>query len=244
MLKRLKKNNDIIYVDSFPPERTRIEYIPINSLKEFAKYIKSVLTYGLGVGVLKNEANAGIPCILDKFITKNTKVINYDSFKNNWNSININITEKYNINLEVLYLDHELVSDDKNNNYLCTNDSSKVLDQILIEISTSSITNNIGYKQHPGHKFRHYSSLKNFQLIDSYIPAEYLFNENIKFVISPWSFSLVNSSKYIKSISIIKLLPFKSEKHKNNLIKYLEISSNQRILFPNTSSELKNILKT
>ena len=107
------------------------------------------------------------------------------------------------------------------------------------------------FKKHPGPTAKDSLSdiatidlFKNCDEVPRYIPVELLFNNIQNSIISVFSAPLITAShfKHLKSISLIELVEFNDasykEKVKNNLIE----KSNNKILFPTSFEELKNIL--
>ena len=105
------------------------------------------------------------------------------------------------------------------------------------------------YKKHPAPKrneneIKYYNIFNEIKELPDYLPAEIFFSNISGNVISVCSSALITASKYpnIKTISLLELVKWKSEENKNDWKKTLIKTSNNKILFPDSFEELKQLL--
>lgn len=101
------------------------------------------------------------------------------------------------------------------------------------------------FKKHPDAAVSSfYDFFKDCREVPTNIPAEMLYKNVRKNVISIFSASLILASqlKNIKAISLLELVEWKDQSWKNEVKEELKKSSNNNILFPNNFEELKNYL--
>lgn len=89
-----------------------------------------------------------------------------------------------------------------------------------------------------------YDIFKSCNKIPEYIPIELFFNNVKKNVISGYSTSLVTASKFehLKAISLLELVEWYDDSFKKDIKRGLIERSKNKILFPNTFNELKEII--
>jgi len=89
-----------------------------------------------------------------------------------------------------------------------------------------------------------YKIFKNCEEIPRYIPAELLCNNIKKSVISIHSVTLIAASQlpHLKSVSLLELVDWYNESYKKEFKNYLIEKSDNKIIFPNSVKELKEIL--
>lgn len=97
---------------------------------------------------------------------------------------------------------------------------------------------------HSGLYVSFYEKFKSCEEIPNYVPVELLFNNIKKNVMSICSVALVTASKFqhLKAISLIELISWDDESTKKYYKDYLKKESKNKILFPNSFEELKEIL--
>jgi len=127
-------------------------------------------------------------------------------------------------------------------------DSMKKLYKDLFELPLK-----FAFKKHPNlmYKKTHselylsfYKEFKNCKEIPAYVPAELLFNNIKKNVISIFSTALITASRlqHLKTISLLELVEWYDKSYKKEWKERLIATSNNKILFPNNFEELKEIL--
>jgi hypothetical protein len=90
----------------------------------------------------------------------------------------------------------------------------------------------------------YYNGFEKCKKIPKHIPAELLCNNIKNNVISIFSTSLITASqfKHLNAISLLNLVDWYNESYKKEYKEYLLKASKNRILFPNSFQELKEIL--
>ncbi len=84
-----------------------------------------------------------------------------------------------------------------------------------------------------------------FHEIESFIPIEFIDFSMCQCVVGCWSIALANIANMgVKSISLLKLLPYADEKLRQSRINYLKQYAPSKILYPTTLEELEKELTT
>ena len=98
----------------------------------------------------------------------------------------------------------------------------------------------IGYKLHPGRENDLFMEFGN--KIENYIPAEFLFNEKVKIIITPYSSALSHIENKL-CISLIDLIPNKNQKLKVYIKDRLKKMSVGKLKFPKTLKDFEKLIK-
>jgi len=102
---------------------------------------------------------------------------------------------------------------------------------------------NVLVKGHPRLGLSSFSLNAKFSQIDSYIPVEFIDFSICCCVVGSWSIALANTATMgVKSISLLKLLPYADENLRQARINYLEQYAPSKMLYPTTLEELENEL--
>jgi hypothetical protein len=98
----------------------------------------------------------------------------------------------------------------------------------------------IARKYHPGYGSDK-TLIKIGDVLSDFIPAELLYNDNVKMYLSAFSFSLANVEKGL-AVSLADLITLKDEETKNQLRQILITMSKSKILFPKSLDEFERIV--
>jgi len=104
---------------------------------------------------------------------------------------------------------------------------------------------NLGEEEaHPDSYYSFYKNFKDCDEIPKYIPAELLYNNIRKNVISVCSNALITASQlqHLKAISLLDIVEWFDESNKKYFKDYLIKESKKKIIFPQSFSELKRII--
>jgi len=239
MLRKLGKKNRLIYLNTSSPDRTPSkEYIPTNVL-DVTRLILNKIIYGLGMTMCRFPNAQGIPYIPDKFVRRaGNKVIGRDEVNQLVRVVDLS---KFNIfevgNYSVMYFDQDLLA------IGCFTSSLaywKALNDILEILSRYFPEREIGIKYHPNSRCDK-SKIKVGNILPDFIPAEFLYSEKTRVYLSFSSTALANVKKGL-CISILNLVPFKSEKEREAYKDLLKQVSQSEILFPKSLDEFEKIL--
>jgi len=125
-------------------------------------------------------------------------------------------------------------------------DSIKKLYKNLFELPLE-----FAFKKHPKSvtqitqsELSFYKTFKCCGELPNYIPVELFYNNIKKNVLSIFSASLITAAKleHLKTISLLELVDWRHESYKKEWINHLKEESENKILFPKTFEELKELL--
>jgi len=124
-------------------------------------------------------------------------------------------------------------------------DSLKQLNKKILKLPIK-----FAFKKHPNSlnetefKKKYYKIFDNCKILSKYMPVELFLINNEKSVIAVFSTSLITASKFdnLKSVSLLELVKWHNKKTKEEWRQTLSKASKNKILFPNTFEELKEIL--
>jgi len=212
-----------------------------------ALLILGYLCFGVDITIV-NKDNNPIPTLSKRFFKKakiqriNEREYPYD----------IDILEKYNFiknditgNKSIVLLDDDCYS----SSFLSKEEYSKILGKLINLIESNFEKSEILFKRHPTVAFhtKEFNSIySDYSECPFYISADFLFIEpSIRWVIGGYSTVLRNVPKYynVRSISYLKLVPFRNEDYKKILIELQKVESNGKISLPNSWEELNSLLK-
>jgi len=90
----------------------------------------------------------------------------------------------------------------------------------------------------------HYKVFDSCEELPAYIPAELFYNNIRKNVLTLFSASIITASQFehIKAISLLELIHWHHESYKKEFKNYLMKESKNKVIFPNSFEELKEIL--
>lgn len=177
----------------------------------------------------KNQNENPFLGINDVFLKKN-RINNY--IVNNFNSIKLGVINKAKINIpqfnSILILQGTLKG------IIEPSSISKVFKEL-------ELIKSLVIKEHP----THITKSKNISKIPNYYPVELCFNSISTNIISIYSSSLIIASQLQNknSISLLDLVQWMNESYKDSIKKLLITESNNKIHFPKSFPELRNLLK-
>ena len=151
---------------------------------------------------------------------------------NNFNSIKLGVINKAKINIpqfnSILILQGTLKG------IIEPSSISKVFKEL-------ELIKSLVIKEHP----THITKSKNISKIPNYYPVELCFNSISTNIISIYSSSLIIASQLQNknSISLLDLVQWMNESYKDSIKKLLITESNNKIHFPKSFPELRNLLK-
>jgi hypothetical protein len=239
LIKKLCKRNRLVYISTIPPQVPPMQkYIPTN-FTDLASLIILKLTYGWDITLGKFPHLKGFAYVPDKFIKEKVgRVIDWkemnEMMKNfDFSQFRIFDTDNYSI----IYFDDGLI------------EGGYVRDREVFRRELSEIFNilakyfpekEIARKYHPGYGSDK-TLIKIGDVLSDFIPAELLYNDNVKMYLSAFSFSLANVEKGL-AVSLADLITLKDEETKNQLRQILITMSKSKILFPKSLDEFERIV--
>jgi len=184
----------------------------------------------------------GSPCfgINDAFMKKH----NITKYKLDVSSDKIGLIVAKRSKLNFKKFDNLIISQGTLNNIIKSDSLKNIYKNIL------NLPVEFAFKKHPVQKSNKISDLSFHNIfekchdIPEYIPVEMIFNNIKKDVISVYSISLINASKFkhLKSISLLELVDWGNKSFKKEIKNYLITESNNNILFPKNIKELEKII--
>jgi len=237
LLKKLVKNNKLIFMCVLDWE-DRIRKHILRSIYELMSLTKLKLIYGFGMTIAKLP-HANFPYMPDNFISKEVdRVISLEETEElladfDFNEFNIFDSGHYSI----IFFEQPLVDADR------VQDAGvfkRELDEIFSVLTRYFPEKEIAIKYHPtGHSDK--NTIKTGVVLEDFIPAELLYNDNVKMYLSFSSGSLANVEKGL-AVSLIDLISFKDKDAKKFIKENLVKRSRSEILFPQSLDEFEDIL--
>ncbi|MES2284301.1 MAG: hypothetical protein V4547_01350 [Bacteroidota bacterium] len=230
--KLLRNNNATYYYETNEYQELYKNKISLRCFYANANNLFYKLFLGLDLVLIEPNRTPDIGIDKNKFFKKNNIAISPE--KKFFNEIRFDIIKEKTINLakyETMFIDQGT-----GNNFLKRNR----LDDILNVFSKSN--HRIVIKEHP--RFQNTNLFVEYDKFPVFIPAELLFGNISKNVISLCSNTLISASKIdrLSSISILELFEWKDESYKKELKEYLKKESDNRIIFVQTIEELIQFL--
>jgi hypothetical protein len=201
--------------------------------------ISAKFVYGPTPVMIKFPFTDGYVYMPDRFIKKHTqRVISFEEREQMVSSLDI---ERFQIfdtgNYDVIYFSHRLGSNTVPDQEVLKEEIGeifKVLNKYFPE-------EQIATKHHPG-QLNDENVIKIGQELEAYIPAEFLFNEQVKMYLSFWSLSIAHVEQGL-AVSLMDLITLVSGEIREQYRVYLLGHSKSEILFPKTLQEFEKIIR-
>ena len=236
LLKELSKRNRVVYISHGPPYFS--EYTPTN-IVELARLIISKLTYGRDAAVAKLPYIKGFLYMSDRFMKKEVdRVIDWAETNEMMKDFDLGQFKVFDAgDYSVIYFDGSLFE-----RGLITDKTtfSRELAKVFGVLGKYFPEKEIARKYHPGHDSDQ-TLIKVGDILPAFIPAEFLYNENVQMYLSTCSASIANVEKGL-AVSIIDLISFRSDEIRNGLKEGLIQMSKSKILFPKSLDEFERIV--
>ena len=236
LVKRLKKRNRLIYISSDSAEVTPREYRPAG-IADWGRLMIHKLTYGGGTALGELPYEKGFPHMSAKFLDKEIdRVIDRDERDEmtkgfDLSQFKISDTSKY----RVMYF-----FDDISAYAVDENTFRREISEIFHILSKYFPEYEIARKYHPGYPGNE-TGINIGNVLPDFIPAELLYNENVKIYLSGYSTAIANVEKGL-AVSIIDLISFSDEQMRETLKEIVRHMGHSKILFPKSLQEFEEIL--
>ena len=246
-LKKLSKNNKLIYM-YISRKRTFQELdegygeglskIKIDNIRDLLHLIKLKIEYGFDSTMIRIIIHK-VPYIPDKFMKQKVyKIISEEESKKllgsfDYRQFNVFDVTKYSI----IYFDQRYFYRD---NFVDTEIFQKEIDAIFNILSKYFTNDEIAIKYHPG-DYTDKNKIKIGTILDSFIPAEFLYSDNVKMYLSFSSGSLGNVEKGL-AVSLVDIITYKTEEIRKKVKAAILNKSHTDIIFPKSLSEFENIV--
>ncbi len=239
LIKKLSKANRVVYISSYPPQVTLIrKYTPTN-IVGLASLIILKLIYGRDIAKGKLPHIKGFSYMPDKFMEKEVdKVIDGEERNEMMKDFDLSQFKIFDVgNYSVIYFDESPIE----SGYITDkNTFRRELAETFDILSKYFPEKEIARKYHP-HSPGDKTMIKTGDILPDFIPAELLYNENVKMYLSIFSASIANVEKGL-AVSIADLISFKSDESRNQLKEILIQMSRSEILFPQSLDEFERML--
>lgn len=238
LLKKLRKRNRLVFISTYPPYRTPARtHVPTN-IVDLAKLIIAKLTYGRDLVMVKFPFENGIIYIPDKFIEKDvTRVIDWEERNEMLKGLDLNRFKVFDVgDYDVIYFSHGFLPDSVADPDML----KKELTAVFNILSKHFPANKIARKHHPGHNDDE-PLVEIGDTLEAFIPAEFLYKDNVKAYLSLWSVSIAHVEKGLP-ISLMYLVSFQNNNTREQIREMLIQQQRSEILFPKSLDEFEKIL--
>jgi len=239
LLKKLIKRNTLVYIDTSTPHWNPMrQYTPTNII-HLVRLIRGKLTYGRDIALGKLPHTKGFLYMPYKFIQKQVdRVISREEINEMTKGFDLSQFRIFDAgNYSVIYFDQALVE----GGYVTDGDTyRRKLTQIFDILSKYFPEKEIARKYRPNYRGDK-TLIRIGDVLPDFIPAEFLYNENVKMYLVVGSTSVAKLEKGL-AVSVMDLVSFKSDKIKEHFKKVLMQLSRSEILFPKTLDEFERIL--
>ncbi|MFH1624218.1 MAG: hypothetical protein ABID54_03570 [Pseudomonadota bacterium] len=239
LMKRLSKRNRLVYISSYPTQVTPSQYTPTN-IVDLARLIIFKLTYGRGIALGKLPHIKGFPHMSDKFLEKEVdRVIDGEERDEIMKDFDISQFKIFDVGkYSVLYFPQSLLESDD----IANKDTyRREMADIFSVISKYFPENEVACKYHPGYHESEKTVVKTGDVLPDFIPAELVYNDNVKMYLGVFSSAIANVEKGL-AVSLMYLISFKDDAIREQLKGILVRMSHSEILFPKSLDEFEEIL--
>ena len=237
LVKKLGKRNRLVYISSYQTQVAPRQYTPTN-IVDLAKLIILKLTYGRGIALGKSfHRKDRFPHMSDKFMEREfDRVIDgeeRDEMLKDFRLSQFKIfdTGKYSI----IYF-----FDDVGGYTADENTFRREFTEIFNILSKYFPESEIARKYHPGYRSDG-TSIKTGDVLPDYIPAELLYDDNVKIYLGACSSAMANVEKGLV-VSLLDLISFGNEQTREQLKEILLRTARSKILYPKSLDEFEEIL--
>ena len=240
LLKKLLKTNKLVYV----PDPSYDVLLPIDkftptNIADLAGLAIAKLIFGHDIIMGKLPYVKGFSGMPDKFINEKVeRVIDRQEQNEMTKDFDLNRFNIFDVgNYSVIYFDENPI---RCGYPISENTFKRELAEIFGILSKYFPENEIARKYHP-HSPGDKAMIKTGDVLPDFIPAEFLYNDNVKVYLCIFSGSIANVENGLV-VSIADLISLKNAKHKAELKEMLIRRSRSEILFPKSLDEFERIL--
>ncbi len=236
LAKKLGERNRLVYISSYNTQVAPRQYTPTN-IVDLAKLIIFKLTYGREIAICKTHHKEGFPYMPDRFMEKEfDRVIGgeeRDEMLKDFELCQFKIfdTGRY----SVIYFVDNLNDYESDRNAL-----RRELAEIFNTLKKYFPEKEIAVKYHPGYLSDN-TMIEIGHVIPDFIPAELLYDDNVKMYLGACSAAISNVEKGL-AVSILDLISFGNKQTREQLKEILLRTGLSKILFPKSLDEFEEIL--
>ncbi len=239
VVKRLSKRNGLVYIPSYPPLVTPVQYSP-RSVTDLLKLMIFTLIYGRGIALGQLPHLKGIRHMSDRFMKEKVdRVIDGEEKEEMLKDFNLNQFKLFDFSkYRFYYFPQGLLEDD----YIVDKDTyRREMVEIFSIISKYFPENEIAIKYYAGCPESEKAVVKVGDVLPDYIPAEFLYDDSVRMYLGVWSSAIANVEKGL-AVSIMYLISHKSNETRETMKEILKNMSRSEILFPKSLDEFEKIL--
>lgn len=246
-LRKLHKNNKLVYMH-IARKRTFQELdkgygeglskFKPESILDLLRLIRSKIVYGLDMTLVKIRINK-VEYFPDRFMAREVdRIISEEESRELLRDLDYQEFKVFDTgNFSIIYFDQRYFYRDE----LVDTDTFKREINGVFNILRKYFTDEeIGIKYHPG-DYTDKTMINIGTVLDSYIPAEFLYNENVKMYLSFTSGSLGNVEKGL-AVSLVDIITYRTEEIREQLREAVIRKSHSDILFPKSLEEFEKIV--
>jgi len=238
LLKRLSEGNRLVYIADPACDRMQVDKSAPRTIVDMVELVVIKLIFGCDITMGK-RFHTRFPSMPDKFIEEAVgRVIGPDERDEMTKGFDLSQfrifgSGKY----SAIYFDEDLIG----SGYLRDRDTFiRELSQVFDILTKHFPEREIARKYHPGSNTDR-TMIKIGDVLEDFIPAELLYDENTSVYLSTLSLSIANVERGL-AISLIDLISFKSDETKEQSRQYLKQNSHSEILFPKSLDEFERIV--
>ena len=239
LLKKLAKRNKLVHINTSTPHFNPMSQYTPTSIVDLVSLIIGKLTYGHDITLGKLSHTKGFLYMPDRFLEKEVdRVIERAEMGEMMKGFDLSQFRVFDVgNYSVIYFDQPLVEA----GYVTDSDSySRKLTEIFDILSKYFPEKEIARKYRPnspGDK----TVIRIGDVLPDFIPAEFLYNENVKMYLVVSSTSIAKLEKGL-AVSVMDFISYKSDEVREHFKKVLIQLSCSEILFPKSLGEFEKIL--
>jgi len=237
-LKRLSERNRLVYMAAAATDRVQVDRSAPTTIVDLAELVVIKLIFGRDTAMGK-RFHTRFPSMPDKFIEEAVgRVIGPDERDEMMTDFDLSQFRIFDSGkYSVIYFDEDLIG----SGYLRDRDTFiRELSQVFDILTKYFPERGIARKYHPGSNTDK-TMIKIGDVLEDFIPAELLYDENTIVYLSTVSLSIANVERGL-AISLIDLISFKSDETKEQWRQYLKQSSRSEIVFPKSLDEFERAL--
>lgn len=238
LVKRLAKRNKLVYMH-YAPYTDQVEKYTPKNIVDLVSLVRLKLIYGRDITMGKLPYIKGFSYMRDKFFKKEvSRVIDREERNEMMKGFDLSQFKIFDVgDYSVIYFDQDLIGA----GYISdSNTFKRELTNIFNILSKHFPAKKIARKYHPRHNSNK-AMIKTGDILPDFIPAELLYNENVKIYLGLISNSIANVEKGL-AVSIMDLITFRDEETRNQLKEGLLQRSRCEILFPKSLEEFEGIV--
>lgn len=238
-LKRLDKSNRLIYMQAPVYDALAIEQATPANIYDLAYLARWKLAYGRDIVMSKHPLGPRVPFMPDKFFRERVSEVISPGKRDavlrelNLNDFKVLDASEY----SVIYFQDDLVG----GGYIPDSETlEELLTGVFSIIKKHFSEKELALKYHPT-TGENEAALPFGTRLPDFIPAEFIYNEQIKLYLGISSMALANVEKGVV-VSLIDLIKFRDNETKSGLKEILIRAGKSKILFPKSLEEFEQIL--